>query len=93
MRANLVQLLFTEDKQKNLDRAVREAKVGLAADMAYQSPEDAFESLGIFRVPLVLAGDDALVAAIDRRQAELKAAGYSPSGLSHDHDGDGQTDH
>lgn len=93
MRANYVQLLLYQDKKANLDKALKQAVIGLGPNMVYANADDEFESLGIFRAVFRLIGRTDIVAAIDRRQAELRAAGASPTGLAHDHDADGTPDH
>lgn len=93
MRANYVQLLLYQDKEANQAKALEQSTIGLGPDIVYANPDDEFESLGVFRVPFRRAGREDVVTAIDQRQAELRAQGGTPTGLQHDHDGDGSPDH
>lgn len=93
MRANYVQLLLLQDKNANLDKAFAQALQGSSADATYESPDDEFESVAVFRTVFSLAGREDLVAAAQRRLDELGAAGAQATGLGHDHDGDGNPDH
>jgi hypothetical protein len=71
LRANYAQLLFIENKHKNLALMLEQAKVGLSPSATYSSIDDEFESYGVFRTVYVLAGDKAMAAEVDTAQKKL----------------------
>jgi tetratricopeptide (TPR) repeat protein len=93
MRANYAQLLIMQDQKDNLPEAYRQALVGVGPDITYDTMDDEFESVAIFRVVFNLAGRKDLASAASRRLDALRSAGAEATGLSHDHDGDGSPDH
>lgn len=82
-RANLVQLLIKQDKKKNLKEALAQTLVGIGPNMYYANPDDEFESLGIFRTALHLAGLEKLNAALAIRQEQLAGQGAKANALIH----------
>jgi len=71
LRANYAQLLFIENKHKNLALMLEQAKVGLSQSATYSSIDDEFESYGVFRTVYVLAGDKAMATQVDAAQKKL----------------------
>lgn len=78
MRANLVQVLFLQNKRGNLPRMLQLAKEGIGPNVTWANTDDQFEAYGIFRAVYNTAGDAATVDAIRRTQAILKANGAAP---------------
>ncbi len=82
MRANYVQVLLMRDVTGNLNAAYDEALAGISAGMTYDTIDDEYESLGIFRNVFEKKGRSDLVAALRARQAQLRAAGAQGGGLT-----------
>lgn len=74
LRANLVQMLLFEDRQKNLQEALRQARVGIGPDMVFQSPDDEYDAVVSFRLPFQISGDTKTVAALNARLARIRLA-------------------
>jgi hypothetical protein len=73
LRANYIQLLFTQDRTGHLPEMIKQAEVGMGPTATYTSIDDEFESYGIFRVVYTLDHNQARVAQIDKILAYLKA--------------------
>jgi hypothetical protein len=74
LRANYAQLLFIQDKKKNLPLMLEQARVGLSSSATYVSTDDQYEAYGVFRVVYQIAGDKATVSAIAAAQKQIKNA-------------------
>jgi len=73
LRANYAQLLFMQNRHKNVDLMLEQARVGLGPTATYNSVDDQFEAYGVFRAVYHLAGDTAMVAKVDAMQKQLAA--------------------
>jgi hypothetical protein len=83
LRANYAEILFAENRHKNLGLMLEQARVGLSQTATYNSPDDKFESYAIFRTVYILAGDKAMAAKVDaeqKRLASLRPPGDQSSG-------------
>jgi hypothetical protein len=74
LRANYAQLLFIQDKKKNLPLMLEQARAGLSSSATYVSADDQFEAYGVFRVVYTIAGDKATASAIAAAQKQIKDA-------------------
>jgi hypothetical protein len=94
MRANLAQLLIIQDKKRNLPEALELTEQGLDERMYWNSADDLFDGLVIFRTVYSVAGDKAAAEELNRRIVELEQSGLlSHEEHDHDHDHDGIQDH
>lgn len=91
MRANLAQILIVDDARKNLPEMLEQARIGMGSDMYWNSDQDLYEGLSIFRAVYTIAGDTAKAQDIQTRLDEMRASGARIG--DHDHDGDGKQDH
>jgi hypothetical protein len=91
LRANLVQLLFVQDKVKNSAAIVAGARLVMQDDSIWTDEEDMYEGYAIAAHVLEDRGDQAGAKAAYAVLDKLRAAGAGQG--SHDHDGDGHQDH
>jgi hypothetical protein len=75
LRANYVQLLMMQDKQKNLPLMLQQTKMALGESTQYSSVDDEFEAYGIFRTVYDLAGDKAMAKSVNNAQRRLEQTG------------------
>jgi predicted Zn-dependent protease len=73
LRASYVQLLFVQDKKGNIAKMLEQTRAGMTPTTTYNSIDDEYESLGVFRVAYQLAGDQAMVQQIEGIMAQLKS--------------------
>jgi hypothetical protein len=91
IRANLVQLLFLQDKTGNRPEILRHAKSIAAGGLVWKDDEEQFEGYAIAMHALEDSGELALAHEIQSLLDEWRSGGV---GLGdHDHDGDGKQDH
>lgn len=91
MRANLVQLLFLQDKAGNRSEIFRYAKLIAAGDSLWKDDEERFEGYATAMHALEDSGEHALAHEIEALLETWRSEGI---GLGdHDHDGDGKQDH
>jgi hypothetical protein len=74
LRANYAQLLFIQDKKKNLPLMLEQARAGLSSSATYVSADDQYEAYGIFRAVYLVAGDKATASAIATAQKQINDA-------------------
>lgn len=79
LRSSYVQLLLMRHNKRDLPLMLEQARIGLGPNMEFVNVDDAYESLGVFRVPFQLSGDTTSVKAIDAMQAELRQQGAAPA--------------
>jgi tetratricopeptide (TPR) repeat protein len=79
MRANYAQVLLLQDEKANLSEAYKQALVGVGPDMTYDSIDDEFESLAVFRGVFAQAGRKDLEATTLQRLDQLRAQGAQGS--------------
>lgn len=91
LRANLAQLLYVQDKDRNRLETVRYAKATVRPDSVWRGPEEQFEGYVTAMQILRDAGEANLAASVESRLEELRSAGADAG--DHDHDGDGKQDH
>jgi len=78
LRANLVQILLVQDKQKNLPEAYKLAVAGIKPGVYWANGDDQYEGYGIFRTVFKLKNETATVDAINAALKKLNAAGAQP---------------
>lgn len=91
LRANVVQLLFIQDKEKNRAELLRRGREIMQDDVIWTDEEDMFEGFAIAAHVLEDRGDAAGAKAAYAVLDKLRSVGAGQG--SHDHDGDGQQDH
>lgn len=91
MRANLVQLLFLQDKEGNRAEILRYSRLIAAGDSVWKDDEERFEGYATAMHALDGAGEPALAHEIEVLLDTWRSGGI---GLGdHDHDDDGKQDH
>ncbi|NTW29074.1 MAG: hypothetical protein HGA39_06905 [Coriobacteriia bacterium] len=77
MRANYVQIALLAETP-DMTEIMKQATIGIGADMQWASHADEFEGLGIFSAAFNISGDTATVAKLKARQAALPDDPVSP---------------
>lgn len=72
LRANKAQILMLQDKKANLPTMLELARRGVQPDIRWANSDDQFEGYGIFRAVFRIAGDQAMVDALNRAQDSLR---------------------
>lgn len=91
LKANLAQLLFLQDAQKNLPDALELANSALTPETVWSDNEDRFEGYAVFRDIYRAAGQEGVAADLEAIMERMQADGIGEG--DHDHDGDGEQDH
>lgn len=91
MHANLVQMLFIQDAEKNSAEMIEHVRLILSGTLTWTDDDNYYEGLAVTVEPLKNAGEADVAEVVLDELERMRVQGVGAG--DHDHDGDGAQDH